>query len=426
MPYGPFVTHGRIPLIVFGLTHCGKSLLWAGTDGLSLFVLIKIVQLPPVWAGALFVLSSFWNAIVDGLWGRTLERSPTVRTSLPGLCALASIVACLSFAILPWLTTGSAIMAAVALILFRTAFSLLDVPHNATAAALANVHGHLVVARLRAILGSLSAIGIAAAVLPMTGQGSAAVTAAQAMFVAIAILASILLAPLPWLVHTARQGDAVLPRREATNSRKLPRRALAAFCFIQMLGFAALASMGKAVLHADALHTWLLDYALLLLSVLRLAAIGFWSPLANRIGSPAALSCAYAANAVAALALPLAIAQGTASTIVVLSVLGMAIGGVGLLAWSAFSELLSRLGPEGNQAMAARSYGWFTATSKIGLGFSGLLTGAWLGHQAGVLTEQSLWPLAVLVSILCLTSALMGWPGWHGRAKWMLGRFQQA
>ncbi|WP_336966820.1 MFS transporter [Sphingobium aquiterrae] len=418
--------HGRIPFIAFGMTHCGKSLLWAGTDALSLFVLIKIVQLPPLWAGILFVLSSFWNAIGDGLWGRTLERTPMIRAALPGLCALASILACLSFAILPWLTAGSAIMATIALVLFRTTFSLLDVPHNATAAALANMHGHLVVARLRAILGSASSIVVAAAVLPMLGQSPVAVTAARTMFVAIAMIACILLAPLPWLVRTARQGDITLPQGGTVAFGKRPRRALAAFCFVQMLGFAALASMGKAVLHADALHSWLLDYALLLLSVLRLAAIGFWSPLATRIGSPAALSCAYAANAVAVLALPIAIGQGTVSTIVVLSALGMSIGGVGLLAWSAFSELLSRLGLEGNQAMAARSYGWFTAMSKIGLGFSGLLTGAWLSQQAGALTEQSLWPLVVLVAALCLISALMGWPGWNGGAKWMFGRFWRA
>ncbi len=106
-----------------------------------------------------------------------------------------------------------------------------------------------------------------------------------------------------------------------------------------------------------------------------------------------------------------AIAQGIVGTIVVLSVLGKSIGGVGLLAWSAFSELLSRLGLEGNQAMAARSYGWFTATSKIGLRFSGLLTDAWLGQQVGALTKQSLWPLVVFISTLCLTSVLMGWPG---------------
>ena len=419
----PVVTPNRLLPIAFGMTHAGKSLLWAGTDAFSLFILIKIVRISPVEAGMLFVLSSFWNATADGLWGNGVDRVAAIRTALPRLCGLASVLACLSFAILPWLPVGSMLMPAAALFLFRTMFSLLDVPHNATAAVLANMHGHLVVARWRSILGAVTAIIVGAAALPMIGAAAAAPGMAQAMFMAIAVVACLLLAPLPWLVRMTRHAGVARHHARDTAPAVLPANGLALFCLAQMLGFAALASIGKAILHADALHDTLFDYALLLLTLARLAAIGLWSPLAAQIGSARALGLAYVASAAAALCLPAAIGQGLAGTMMILSLLGLSFGGVILLAWSSFSELLAKMRMGDDPAVAARAYGWFTATSKIGLGFSGLLTGAWLS-QAGGAAAPSLWSLIIPVAALCLASALMAWPGLTGKARRLFGRLR--
>jgi GPH family glycoside/pentoside/hexuronide:cation symporter len=419
-----------LPLIAFGMTHGGKSLLWSGMDALSLFVLIKVVDIPPAVAGAIFVLSSLWNAVVDGAWGQAIDRAPRIRAMLPVLCTLALIVACLSFAALPWLARGSTLAAATALVLFRTAFSLVDVPHNMTASALVADHGHLVIARWRTVLGSLAAVAIAIAVLPMMGSDRAAAGAAPIMLLAIAIGGGLLLAPLPWLLRATR-GDAPMPQPAATTATlRWPHQGLILFCLLQMLGFAALASTGKAILHVDATHRWVLDYALLLLTFGRLASIGLWSALAGRLGTARALGCAYAVNALAVLTLPLAIPQGAIGTILALALLGTATGGIALLVWTSLSELVSQLEQGHGQAMAARGYGWFTATSKIGLGLSGFLTGAWLSGQSGALTGQALWPLVEIVAMLCLAVALLGWPGWPGwigrRSRSMLRRLQPA
>lgn len=392
------------------MTHAGKSLLWAGTDAFSLYVLIKIVQIPPVAAGTLFVFSSFWNATIDGLWGKGIERVMAIRMVLPGLCGLAGLLACFSFALLPWLPTDAMLPAAAALILFRTAFSLLDVPHNATAAMLANVHGHLIVARWRSTLSAVTVIAIGAAALPVIGAAPASPRTAQIMFTMIAAVACLLLVPLPWLVRTTRLMVVSRPRIRETAPAGFSPGGFALFCFAQMLGFAALASVGKAILHTDALNERLFGYALLLITLARLAAIGLWSPLAAKIGSARALGLAYVASAAAALCLPAAIGRDVASMIIVLALLGLSFGGVGLLAWSSFSELLARMRIGEDPAVAARAYGWFTSTSKIGLGFSGVLTGVWLS-EAGDVGTQSLWSLVVPVAALCLASALMMWPG---------------
>lgn len=404
------MTPNRLLPIAFGMTHAGKSLLWAGTDAFSLFILIKIVQIPPIAAGTLFVLSSFWNAMIDALWGNGIERVGAIRTALPGLCGLAGMLACFSFALLPWLPTGSMLATVVALFLFRTAFSLLDVPHNATAAALAHVHGHLIVARWRSTLSAVTALAIATAALPVVGAASASPRTAQIMFMTVAAVAFLLLVPLPWLVRTTRLMVVARPRVRETVPAVFSPGGFVLFCFAQMLGFAALASVGKAILHADALNERLFGYALLLIALARLAAIGLWAPLAAKIGSARALGFAYVASAAAALCLPAAIGQGPVSMMIVLALLGLSFGGVGLLAWSSFSELLALMRTGEDPAVAARAYGWFTSTSKIGLGFSGVLTGVWLSQVRGVGT-QSLWSLVVPVAALCLASALMMWLG---------------
>lgn len=424
-PIGPGVTANRLLQIAFSMTHAGKSLLWAGTDAFTLFILIKVLHSPPVMAGTLFVLSSFWNAMVDGIWGHIVNRRASIRTILPGLCGLAAGLGCLSFAILPWLPIQSMAGTIFALFLFRTSFSLLDVPHNATATVLANVHGHLVVARWRTILSALTAIMVAAAALPMIGAATMVPHMARMMFLGIAVLACLLLAPLPWLIRMTCNSTPILRSARVDHAKGVPMSGLALFCLAQMLGFAALASIGKAMLHAGPLQGWLFDYALLILTVVRLAAVGLWSPLAAHMGSARALSLAYMCSALAAITLPAAIGQGAWSAAVILGLLGLSLGGVILLAWSSFSEQLAHWGMANDPAAAVRAYGWFTATSKIGLGLSGLFTGAWLSHAGGG-SIWALWLLVMPVAILCLASALMAWHGWSFKMRLTLRRLEPA
>ncbi|BBD02874.1 glycoside/pentoside/hexuronide:cation symporter, GPH family [Sphingobium sp. YG1] len=424
-PIGPDVTQRRLLPIIFGMTHAGKSLLWAGADAFTLFILIKVLDIPPVMAGTLFVLSSFWNAMVDGIWGHIVNRRMAIRAMLPGVCGLAAGLGCLSFAILPWLPAGIMPGTIFALFLFRTTFSLIDVPHNATAAALANIHGHLSVARWRSILSALTAIMVAAAALPMTGAATMVPHMARMIFPAIALMACLLLAPLPWLIRMTRQATPVSRAGRLDRAKRVPMRGLGLFCLSQMLGFAALACMGKAMLHTGALEGWLLDYALLILTIVRLAAVGLWSPIAAHIGSAKALSLAYICSALSAITLPAAIGQGGLSAAIILGLLGLSLGGVILLAWSSFSEQLPRWGMADDPAAAVRAYGWFTATAKVGLGFSGLFTGAWLG-QVGGGSIWALWLLVMPVALLCVASASMAWCGWRFRMPLASHRLEPA
>lgn len=391
------------------MTHCGKNLLWTGVDALSLYILIKVVAVSPVMAGMLFVLSSFWNAGMDGIWGWAIGRSRVIGRVLPAISAVSVIIACLSFALLPSLPTGAIWGVGMGLIAFRTSFALLDVPHNATTAPLADVHGHLAVSRWRSILSAGMSVLVAIAAVMLVGAPDA-IERAAIIFPILALIALLLLSPLPWLIQVT---NVSLPARADTPawpSTGLPPGPLVIFCLVQMVGFAALASIGKSVLHMDVMPRWVLEYALLLLSVMRLLGTWLWSPVAIRFGSATALSIAYMACAGAILLLPTAIGLGAVWCAAILCLLGASFGGIALLAWSTFSELVSR--SASHSAGISASYGLFTAISKIGLGFSGLLTASWIGRQGDGLVMASLWPMILLVAGLCAITALLGWPGW--------------
>lgn len=379
------------------MAHGGKSLLWTGADALHLFILIRVLHITPAVAGGLFVFASFWNALIDTQCARWLDRFPDKRASIAGWMA---VIASGSFLLLPCLPPGQPLPAALALLAFRTAFSLIDVPHNAAGATIASVQGHVVVSRWRALLGGAASILIAVTAIPLVQANGLTTGGVRWMLAGVALIAALLLVPLPWLL---RAMDKSRPAAHPSVERRGGNWGLAAYCLTQMIGFAALGSVAKAVLH---LGTMGLENALLLLCFMRLAAAWLWSPLAGWLGSRVALGCAYALCALSVMLLPIIVSHGEwALTTFGLCLFGFAGGGIALFAWSSLSELVARPDRSGRSLPAAQALGWFTATSKIGLGLSGLLTGAWLSQQSAP-TQTSLWSLCGLVSFLCAAVAL--------------------
>lgn len=397
----------RLNLYAFALSHGGKSLLWAGEDALSLYTLIAILDVEPALAGLMFVAASFWNALLDAVWGACLHRYPALLRRLPAISTVAMLASCLAFAALPFLTRGAALPAVAAMLLFRSSFPLFDVPHNSLVAALSAVHGHLAVTRWRSGVSALAAILIGIAAIPLVFAGRTDGEGAGMIFAAIGAAAFILLLPLPWLF--ARLGRALAPAEIAPPaSRARPSRDVLLFCLTQMIGIAAIAAMGKALLHIDSFSMAVIANVLLLLSLWRLAAVWLWSPVAARQGFARGLTLAYLGTAAAMLLLPFALRHGAWGAAIGLSLFGAGVGGVIFLAWSRFSELLERSGTSQDRGAAAFNYSLFTAATKIALGLSGLMTGQWIALQAGGIDADALTQLAVLLTLLCATCAGLG------------------
>ncbi|AHE51861.1 MFS transporter [Sphingomonas sanxanigenens] len=397
----------RLNLYAFAVSHGGKSLLWAGEDALSLYTLIAILDIEPALAGLIFVAASFWNALLDAVWGACLKRHPALLRRLPAISTIAMLAACLTFAALPFLPHAAVLPAAAAMLLFRSSFPLFDVPHNSLVAALSVAHGHLAVTRWRSGVSALAAIIIGVAAIPLVFAGRTDGPGAGFAFAAIGAAAFILLLPLPWLF--ARVGRALVPIETLASPRRLqPNRDVLMFCLAQMCGLAAIAAMGKALLHLDNFSMAIIANVLLLISLWRLAAVWLWSPVARRHGTRCGLSLAYLATAAAMLLLTVTLRQGAWSAAIGISLFGAGVGGVIFLAWSRFSELIERSGASEDRGAAAFSYSLFTASTKIALGLSGLMTGQWIALQAGGIGADALTQLALLSAMLCIACAGFG------------------
>ena len=386
-----------LSLIGYGSVHFGKSLLWAGEDALTLYILVRFLDLPPTLAGTMFLASALWNGLCDGLFGTVLHRWPSIGRAVPGLSGAAILASGVGFAILPLLAKGQAALAAALLFLFRTGFSLLDVPHNALTRRLAEIRGDLGAAQIRAAVSSAAAIVIGMVAFPIVSGGDGAQWAPM-LVAAIGLIAVVCMAPLPLLL--AQDIDAgqqvVRVSRSASSS-------LWTYCAATAIGLAGLTAVGKAMLHLDFGSSGIVSAVLLVLTIGRLAAVWLWSPIARRIGNRPALALAYALSGLATLMIPMIAQQSGMAALSCLALFSLIGGGIAFLSWAVLSEIIGQRGRSQAAGRYAANFGLFTMSMKIGLGLSASIAGIWLSSspQSVGVAPELFWPLggfAILTS----------------------------
>lgn len=397
-------------LLGYASVHFGKSLLWAGEDALALYVMIRFLGLDPALAGLLFLASALWNAMCDGLVGAALDRWPGLARSMPALVIPAIAASCLGFAALPSLGQGDVPAVVVLLLLFRTGFCLIDIPHNGLTRHLADAHGHLAVARIRA-LGAGSAavmVGLASFMVLAAGDGARATVEGLARLLAAAALLFML--PLPLLLRQDAADDA----GRTAGRGDFGGRPFWIYCLASIIGLAGLAATGKAILHVDFSATGIGAAVFLLLTAGRLGAILLWSPVARRFGNRTGLALAYGLSGCSALAIPGFAGVGGPGPLLLLALAGLSGGGVAFLGWAVLSETIGAGRPGRSAGAYAAAFGFFTMSMKVGLGLSAMIVGAWLSGEdrAAAIDPALFWPLGATVLFACaIAAALILWPG---------------
>ncbi|TPE63726.1 hypothetical protein FJQ54_02405 [Sandaracinobacter neustonicus] len=377
-------------LVGYGCVQFGKSLLWAGEDILALYILVVVLRLPPALAGGLFLASALWNALCDGLFGAAQQRWPAVRRRLPEIALAALLLSCAAFVALPLLPPGHALPAALLLLLFRTGFSLADVPHNGLTGAYAAHSGHLGIARVRAVAAGSAALLVGLASFPILRAGAGAGDVAPLLVGALGACALLLMLPLPLLLNGYEPAaTSGLQMGQGRDFRRL--------CLATLIGLGALAATGKALMHLEFTIAALGAAVVVLMTAGRLAAVWLWSPVARRLGNRPALALSYLLAGAQALLIPSLAASANAPALVaLLTVSGIAGGGIALLSWAVLSETLgAELHARAPERYAA-AFALFTMAMKIGLGLSALAVGSWLSADGGAvrLPPEAFWPLA--------------------------------
>lgn len=398
----------------YGLSHLGKSLLWVGGDALTIFLLMSRAGIAPALAGSLFVIMLMWNAVCDLLVGRWHDRRRAEgRSTLAGI-ALAIPVACLAFPASLLAPRGDVVWVFASGLIFRTAFAIFDVPHNALIADLARTEERGTrLAQLRTLGSGVASVAIGLVAMPLLGEGERNPAAPAGLLCLLAAGSGLLM--LPYL-RLAGQIPPVGHRERAPGHRRVIPAGLLRFFMASAVGMVAVGAISKAPPHLDLSSTSLPGAALLVLMLGRFASVAIAGPLVSWLGARRMLVSSYLALAGIILGLAPAASIGGPVILGWIGLLGVSIGLIGVMSWVRLPEF-ARAAPEQSRAV---TFGAYTMVSKFALGLSGLVLtlafGAPLDAGAGViLSHPALLRLCLAAAIIAVTAALMLAAPWSMR-----------
>lgn len=358
--------------------HVGKSLLWTGSDLLTLYLLVSVYRQDPMTAGGLFLIGLTANALADMAFGIRLANRPDRAAAM---AAVALGVAGVSFpATILFAPYGRWPLLAATLV-FRIAYSAVDVPHNALLTRLGDTPAR--------------AIGLA--------RGRTAGTALASLLAASVAGGGILpTAPLLWIIAAAGVvvGAGMVPlliafppsspmhEGDRALTQALPWRFLAA----SVIGIVALGALAKAVLHLP--PGWQGGHdgteVLILLILGRTASALLPVRLHDRRQGMMALAATYVVAAIVAVGFVWSAAAPA------LILLGLALGATNLIGWAILPVM--GIGPRG--------YGVYTMASKLALGGAGLALAGGLG-QVPTFTPGGYVAFVLAVGTGCCIAALL-------------------
>lgn len=209
--------------------NLGKSLLWTSLEYFLLFYLTDLVGIPASTAGLIILVSLAWDGAINPLIGYWLDlRAGQGKDYRPFLQFAPPVAALLFVAIFiqPFGMGGSAIPYFFAiLVAFRTAYALLDVPHNGLLAFLP-VDGptRTNLAGFRYFFSSLAGLSIALLAAPLIMEVENGDQLAELRM--CAALAGVILCITVW--QSLRPARHALAERERIVTPMSPLRFLAA------------------------------------------------------------------------------------------------------------------------------------------------------------------------------------------------------
>jgi len=394
----------------YGLSHLGKSLLWAGSDALTIFLLISRGGMAPALAGSLFMVMLIWNAICDLLVGRWHDRRrASGRSALP-IIAAAILVACICFPASLLAPKGDIVWILASGLLFRTAFAIFDVPHNALIAELGRTPDQgMRLAQYRTVGSGLASIVIGLIAMPMLGVGEPGRMMLVTMLSGLALASALLMIPY---LRLARGVSRVAAPVRATNAitARFPGKpeGLKAFFLSSAIGMVALGAISKAPPHLDLISTQGAGAALLILMCGRFASVAIAGPLVSRLGAHRMLVVSYLAMAGLIFGLAPIASLGGPALLLWIGLLGVAIGMIAVISWVRLPELARALSEQTRTA----AFGAYTMISKFALGLSGLVLTLAFGAPLtagsdGVMGVDALLRLGIVAGVISVAAAMV-------------------
>lgn len=378
----------------YALGQLAKTFFWVASDALTVFVLIRQGGYAPVAAGWIFLAGLLWNAVCDVAVGYWVDWRVATRRTMTWILAAAIPVMGGAFAASLLVPSAFGAWTVFATLLFRSAFAVYDVPHNAMMAQLSRTPALGVrVATVRAIMSSVASlvVGLLAAQLLDTHSQEWAVPLLLLMSVGSMLLM------LPFVRSVSRLEASPEQTFAQTEGIQAPIESvsLTRLCIVTAIGTVALATLTKGILHLDVVeHPWAANM-LLLLMIGGMVAIGLVGPATSAFGCMATLRGAYVVATVLVLALPLAVSMNDVVPLALILLIGVAQGVQLITSWLTLARVVRS--SELELRRRASRFGIYTMVTKVARGTSGLVLGLLL--SGAVMDSLTLWHLAMLVAL---------------------------
>lgn len=384
-------------LIGFGASHFGRTVVWVAADLYALYALTRIAGLSDAVAGGVFLLVMLFSAACDLVVGGLIDRhgSPGVRT-LIGAAGLSSVAFAVS------LSSGQPLIAVSAAFVFRLAYAVYDVPHNALVKRLSGAGGDAVVtvSTVRFLTGaaaSLTVAGLAARLVAPGGQGLGWLAVISA-----GVAASAMVAYAPVMARL-RQAAPPVSSGARLNASSTVLGLIAVALLGAILGglvTKALAFLGDAELGSPG---WT-GRALAILTTGRLAAAPIWAWAGRHLPLVTLLAGAFGVVGLGGAMFAAAPASIVAVEAGVL-ILGAGFSGVTVYSWALLPDLSGALGRGRARDPIHTAVAAYTSINKLALGVGGAAIGtllAWIGEaRTGVSLSLALGLLIVTGSLAC-------------------------
>ncbi len=406
----------RARMIGYASGNFGKNVLASTMDVFLLFVLTERWGVSPAAAGLVVMVGLVWDGVCDPLLGRLVDRSADrlglYRRLLFVGAPLVGVFFTLFFLDPGWRGPAILAWATVMVLLFRTAYSVCDVAHNALMMRMTRAPGAATtLSGLRYMFSCLGALTVAhfarAFVDPAAdggGYGLLAVTGGAAL----AYVATL------WLSAASAPRSVVVPAASAPRAPlawilgNRPLLLLLAVGFVQALTlpfFArSFAYIGKGIFHDPG---WT-GKALTTLALSQLVALPGWMSVARRIGQRHVLALALVTTATG-----LTLFAAGPAAIAGIAVFGIGNAGLQMMIW----VLLANAIDHGECHTGVRFEGLPVAllllVLKLGGGLSGALLGqglSWVGwavatplafeNGANLLTMA--WAVPLIGALICI------------------------
>ncbi len=365
----------NIRFALYANGNFGKSCVATLVEIYALFFFTEVLRIAPGIAGAVLLMSLIWDAFTDPIWGYLADRvrhrwstiTPHVAVGVP-----LTVAGILAFFAVPHATTHASTALAVAgLFLFRSAYTIVDVPHNSLLVFVTRTSKERTnVASMRIFFSSMGKVAVTTITAYMIqrdvdGGGDSGFLATalilSVVFVVSLSLCTFAVRHISLFKSSAGKGRPKVPVVAHTIATNPGLRIVFLLTAINSVMTPVIASAviyySKYAFGDESIGS----YAITALTVTQGLSIVFWAWLANRTDDKSGtMAVAYVAFAVAAVC-GAVLASSIPMLFVTGVLVGFAIGGMFMLNWSMLADALDEVETGADLTI----FGLYTFTNKI-------------------------------------------------------------